>query len=341
MVRRRRVLIAVLAAIALVAAVVVVLVVPRLAQAPAQAPEGEPAKEVPTVEDPAAEEPPAEESQEPERPTVVEESATPVTMAEAPVRTETTDDGLTVTAPEAFLATDEMADVRDAIHQLEQERGATVSVVLLDIQTRRGITYNADASMYPASSIKAAYCAYLFETHGGAGGASALAENCIVNSSNDAYNSLATTFGFRPWAAWLTSHGAAGAAAEASVYTYPRISAQELAAVWEEIWRYGTSGEAGADELTGYLARTTVSPIADELRDDHVVWSKAGWFPADANNIPASNDAGVVFSDEGPYVMVIMTDIGSDLGALHPLIDALDAAHACMCGDAVAYYEHD
>ena len=84
---------------------------------------------------------------------------------------------------------------------------------------------------------------------------------------------------------------------------------------------------------------TNSSPIGAELRDTCEVWSKPGWFPLDDNNIPATNDAGVVFSDTGAYVLVIMTDISSDLDALRPLVRALDAAHETMCGSAIAYYE--
>lgn len=327
--RRGRRVIAVLAALALVAAAAVTAAYVLRPAAPA---EPEPAEE-PVAEGPAAE--------ETERPTVVEESATPVTMAEAPVRTETTEDGLTVTAPEAFLDTDEMAAVRDAIGRLEQERGASVSVVLLDLQTRRGITYNADVARYPASSIKAVYCTWIFESHGGAAGLSATAEDCLVNSSNDAFHELIDTFGLSAYASWLSAHGAPTAAQQAGTYFYPNVTASELATLWEEIWRYGTSAEAGGAELAGYLAQTDHSPIAGELRDTCEVWSKPGWYPADGSGLEATNDAGVVFSAEGSYVMVVMTDLSSDLDALRPLVDALDAAHTCMCGDTVAYYETD
>ena len=47
----------------------------------------------------------------------------------------------------------------------------------------------------------------------------------------------------------------------------------------------------------------------------------------------------MVFSDTGAYVLVIMTDISSDLDALRPLVRALDAAHETMCGNTIAYYE--
>lgn len=326
--RGRRIIAVLVAALVIAAAGVAAAYVLRPAAVPEPEPAGEPATEETQEPEP-----------EPEAPTVVEESATPVTMAEAPTRTTATDDGLTVTAPDAFLATDELAAVSAAIDQLEQERGASVSVVLLDLQTRRGITYNADVARYPASSIKAVYCAYVCESAGGPGALAATMESCLVNSDNDAYHELLDTFGLGAWPGWLTAHGAPVTARRAGAYYYPETTASELATIWEEIWRYGTSGEKGGAELASCLARTNHSPIGAELRDACEVWAKPGWYPADGSGLEATNDAGVVFSAEGPYVMVVMTDLSSDLDALRPLIDALDAAHTCMCGDTVAYYE--
>lgn len=329
--RRRRIVLMLVAALLAVGTIAAVaLVSSHGAEAPEQTPE--PAPEAEAESD-------AEDAEE--RPVITERSAVPVTMAEAPVSVTTTDDGLTVTAPEAFLDTDELAEVQRQIHALEQDRGASVSVVLLDLQTRRGITYNADVSRYPASSIKAVYCTWVYESHGNVGELSAVAENCLVNSDNDAYHELLDAYGQSAYASWLASRGAPVAAEQADYYYYPNLPASELATLWEETWRFGTSGEPGADELARYLAQTYNSPIAGELRDTCEVWSKPGWYPLDENNVPASNDAGVVFSAEGPYVMVVMTDLSSDLDALRPLIDALDAAHTCMCGDTVAYYETD
>lgn len=335
--RRGRRVMAVLAAIALVAAAAVaavVFVVPRLGVVPGQAPADDPAAETPTVEDPAPEEEPEE------LPIVTEQEANAVTMAEAPAQATTTDDGLAVNAPDAFLQSDELASVQQQIHALEQERGASVSVVLLDLQTRRGISYNADAVRYPASSIKATYCTYICEENGGSAGMGASMEQCLVNSSNDAYHALLDSFGLPRWADWLSSHGAPIAAKKARLYYYPDTTANELATIWEEIWRYGTSSEPGGSELGGYLSQTNHSPIGDELRGSCQVWSKPGWYPADGNGIQATNDTAVVFSDEGPYVMIVMTDLSSDLDALRPLVRALADAHTCMCGDAVAYYEY-
>ena len=40
----------------------------------------------------------------------------------------------------------------------------------------------------------------------------------------------------------------------------------------------------------------------------------------------------MVFSDCGPYVIVVMTSMNSDLEGLLPLVDAINAAHGAMCG---------
>lgn len=284
-----------------------------------------------------ATEPPAAEAEQ-EKAVVQEKPAQPVTMAEAPVFTTTRESGLTVTAPDAFLSTQELADVEACIAELRAD-GVTVCVSLIDLKTRRGLTFNADEVMYPASSIKACYCTWVYETHGGSGDMSGTVANCLINSDNDAYHDLLHAFGLSEYASWLTANGAPIAAKRGYRYYYPDTTASELASLWEEIYRFGTSGKASASELTGYLAQTNFSPIAEELRDTYEVWSKPGWYPLDENDIPATNDAGIVFSDTGAYVIAIMTDMSSNLDGLKPLIVALDAAHAKMCGTDVAYYE--
>ena len=332
---KKQVVICIVVAVALLgAATAVALLAPGAETAPEAIEEQAVEREEVVEEAPAVEEAPEVEKDD----EVEEDPGEPVTMAEAPVFTSTTESGLTVTAPDAFLSTQQLADVEACIEAIEAG-GNTVCVSLTDLATRRGIWLNKDEVMYPASSIKAAYCIYLFETRGGAGGESEMVERALVDSDNDAYYDLPLIFGFAPWASWLQSHGAALTASGASGYSYPDTTTAELATIWEEIYRYGTSDEKGASELAGYLTRTNFSPIAEELRGTYEVWSKPGWFPLDDNDIPATNDAGVVFSDTGAYVLVVMTDIGADLDALKPLVRALDAAHETMCGSAVAYYE--
>lgn len=250
--------------------------------------------------------------------------------ASAPVVTETAASGVSVTAPQGFLATSAFTRVDAEIEKLTGA-GHRVGVVMRDLTTGCNVSFNADERLYPASSIKATFCAAVCEANGGSGGMASTMENCLVNSSNEAFEQLIGTFGLLPHASWLAEHGAPEAAADADYWYYPDISAGELAACWQEIYRYGTSGEPGGAELAGYLARTNYTPIGGLLRGTCDVWAKPGWFPNNGELV-ATNDAGVVFSDCGPYVLVVMTDLSADLDGLRPLIDALNVAHGVMCG---------
>ncbi len=303
------------------------------AQGPAAETPDEPAALV-EVQDRDAEEKPAaqedEKDEEPE-PAAEDESATDAFDASAPVVDATSGRGIAVTAPGGFLDTPEFAAVEAEVAALE-DAGYSVSVRMVDLDTGRGITYNADVERYPASAIKAPFCAWLCSAYGGSAGMAQTVADCLINSSNDAYKALIDTFGLTAFAQWLDAHGAPNAVDEAWTHYYPNISANELANVWTQIWRYGTSGEAGADELAGYLSQTASTPLGGLLRDEHEVWSKAGWYPADENRLTSTNDAGVVFSDDGTYVVVVMTDLSAYLDGLTPLLSALDAAHDVMCG---------
>ena len=237
--------------------------------------------------------------------------------------------GVTVLAPEGFSVTQAMADVDTQVQAL-LDRGHDVGVVLTDLGSGRRISYNADKPFYPASSVKALYCAMVCEKHGGSGGMAAQMRQCLVDSSNEDYEALISAYGMSSFGSWLAAHGAPEAAPDGSYHFYPEISAAEMAACWQEIWRYGTSGEPGAAELTGYLERTAHSPTGELLRDTCEVWSKPGWFPATSDGLSATVDAGVVFAPSCTYVLVVMSDMPSDLDGLKPLIAALDAAHATM-----------
>lgn len=240
-------------------------------------------------------------------------------------------DNITAHVPEGFTDTSTYNQLVSAIKTFEAH-GYTLSFSLLDINTNRSLAYNSDTPLYPASAIKAAYTAMVYEIHGGAGGLSNTAENCIVNSDNESFHRLIQTFGLSSYGDWLTKNGTPNAGKIAYVHYYPEISATELSNVWQEIYRYGTSGEKGAQEFTGFLAQSNHTSMGGLLRDYYTVWAKAGWYPKDGTNSEATVDAGVVFSDCGPYIFVVMSDAPEDFDALFPLEDALNAAHGRMCG---------
>lgn len=242
-----------------------------------------------------------------------------------------TDSGITVTGGEAFLASDELAGVEREIEAIEAA-GYEVGIALVDIDTGASLAYNEDTPFYAASTIKAAYCAMIYETYGGAGALSSTVESCLEWSDNASYTALFAAYGTEPFVSWLSAAGADLTSENAASAHYPDTTAADLAAIWEEIYQYGSSGSEGADELAGYLAQTEHTALGELLSDSCEVWCKAGWYPDDEYDIAATNEAGVVFSDCGPYVVAVTTTLGSDFTPLYTIVDALNSAHGALCG---------
>lgn len=252
-----------------------------------------------------------------------------LTGANAELETVTSPAGVTATAPVGFSQTSPSAALDQAVADFE-DKGYVLGFMLVDVDTGRTLAYNADEPRYPASSIKAAFCTYVFETNGLV--SEGLVKPCIIDSSNEAYHALIRAHGQQGFSEWLAPM-APDAAGNAAVHFYPWISPREFMAVWQEIYRFGSSDEPGAAELTDYLGQTTTSAWGDLLRDEWVVWAKAGWYPTTVER--ATNDCGIVFSDCGPYIAVVMSDAPEDFEALAPVLDALNAAHGKMCGGSI------
>ena len=221
------------------------------------------------------------------------------TSAEAVLETHVSGAGVSSTAPLGFSQTSEAIALDQAIADFEAH-DYVLGFALVDVGTGRGLSYNADEPRYPASSIKAAFCTFVYEQNG------PVSEGLVA-----------------PCIAPETASGAAE-------HLYPWISPREFLVVWQEVYRFGTSGEPGAAELTGYLSQTSTSVWGELLRDEWEVWDKAGWYPTTTER--ATCDCGVIFSDCGPYVVVVMSDAPEDFEALKPVLDAINVAHGKMCG---------
>ena len=78
----------------------------------------------------------------------------------------------------------------------------------------------------------------MYETNGPV--SEGLVKPCIIDSSNEAYHSLIRTYGQQGFSEWLAPM-APDAAKNAAVHFYPWISPNEFLAVWQEIYRFGTS----------------------------------------------------------------------------------------------------
>lgn len=223
------------------------------------------------------------------------------------------------------LEDESLAALQDALSQAQELGDA--GVVFYDLSSGKGVTCNADAEVYGASSYKALYVLYVCETLvetgqvslddtlGTYGGYSMgwltvreLIEASVVNSDNDSFIALRAAFdrvGYEDWIAALDVEDEVAFDPMSDFPTYcPRTSAK----LWREMSEYLSRDTETSQWLSGLLASTTQSFIRDGIADDQaLVRNKAGWISEDG--CYSTCDAGLIDIDGRTYVMSIMTSM--------------------------------
>lgn len=218
-----------------------------------------------------------------------------------------------------------LAVLQDALDQA-QELG-DVGVVFYNLSSGKGVTYNADAEVYGASSYKALYvlyvCELLVETGqvslddalGTYGGYSMgwltvrdLIETSVVNSDNDSFIALRATFDQDGYEDWIAALGVEDEVALDSMSDFPTYCPRTSVKLWREMSEYLSCESETSQWLSGLLASTTRSFIRDGIADDHaMVRNKAGWISEAGCN--ATCDAGLIDVDGDTYIMSIMSSM--------------------------------
>ena len=223
------------------------------------------------------------------------------------------------------LEDESLAALQDTLDQA-QELG-DVGVVFYDLSSGKGVTYNADAEVYGASSYKALYVLYVCEllvetgqvslddTLGTYGGYSMgwltvrdLIETSVVNSDNDSFVALRATFDQDGYEDWIAALGVEDEVALDPMSDFPTYCPRTSVKLWREMSEYLSRESETSQWLSGLLASTTRSFIRDGIADDHaMVRNKAGWISEAGCN--ATCDAGLIDVDGDTYIMSIMTSM--------------------------------
>lgn len=223
------------------------------------------------------------------------------------------------------LEDESLAVLQDTLDQA-QELG-DVGVVFYNLSSGKGVTYNADAEVYGASSYKALYVLYVCEllvetgqvslddTLGTYGGYSMgwltvrdLIETSVVNSDNDSFIALRATFDQDGYEDWIAALGVEDEVALDPMSDFPTYCPRTSVKLWREMSEYLSRESETSQWLSGLLASTTRSFIRDGIADDHVmVRNKAGWISEAGCN--ATCDAGLIDVDGDTYIMSIMTSM--------------------------------
>lgn len=223
------------------------------------------------------------------------------------------------------LEDESLALLQDALSRA-QELG-DVGVVFYDLTSGKGVTYDADAEVYGASSYKALYALYICEslvetgqvslddslgTYGGYNmgwqTVRDLIEAAVVNSDNDSFIALRAAFDRVGYEDWIVSLGVDYDTALDPMSDFPTYCPRTSAKLWREMSEYLSCDSETSQWLSGLLTSTTRSFIRDGIADDQVsVRNKAGWISEDG--CYSTCDAGLIDVDGHSYVMSIMTSI--------------------------------
>ena len=229
------------------------------------------------------------------------------------------DDQIPVLEDESLTA---LQDTLDKAQEL-----GDVGVVFYDLSSGKGVTYNADAEVYGASSYKALYVLYVCEllvetgqvslddTLGTYGGYSMgwltvrdLIETSVVNSDNDSFIALRATFDQDGYEDWIAALGVEDEVALDPMSDFPTYCPRTSVKLWREMSEYLSRESETSQWLSGLLASTTRSFIRDGIADDHaMVRNKAGWISEAGCN--ATCDAGLIDVDGDTYIMSIMSSM--------------------------------
>ena len=241
---------------------------------------------------------------------------------------------ITVTGDENFPQSDAFAQLDDAVGTFEST-GSAVGFVLVDLDTGKGVSYHDERLFYPASSVKAPYVTALFENVFDSSGLSPLVEDtcrqCIVESDNECYQDLRTSYDVSVFTDWLDDNHIPYNESEYGFFLYPNTSASQLEAMWKAIYSYVSSGKGNSSTLRSFLSETNTSSLRAVLGSKYEVLAKAGWYPNEFGDA-STCEGGIVYSDTGTYVVAVMSNAPEDFESMEWLVDAINRAHAGLTG---------
>ena len=243
-----------------------------------------------------------------------------------------------------------------AMSALEQEinnlsaDGHLVSVLMLDVRTRSGVSYCSSNAMSAFSCIKALYCGALVESN-----PDSLNENgrylreAVEFSNNISYENLRYIYGCEFLQKWCEECGVdTGFADDEYPYDY---SAKDMMKMWTRLYCF-LNGDKDKSNFAAYYADSSCSAAMKQLGDRCPVQTKAGWecgmgeslnydphadIPEEytdgdpKNGECGINDTGIVYTSTGPYFFVIYTNhpfgVFMDYTTPNPLYDLTEALY--------------
>ncbi|MHB9782153.1 SH3 domain-containing protein [Streptococcus sp. 10F2] len=239
-----------------------------------------------------------------------------------PLRYHKTVNGKTFTLVGGFEPTiNKLKELVQAIRSLEVQ-GYNMGFSMIDVVTKKGIEYRADQTYYSASTIKGPFVASLASMNPRSMSQSkATMLAVLTQSSNEGYKQLRTIYGASSIYNWAREARLSEGKVQA---LYPYLTPRDLMGLWNQNYKYFTNSAQG-HEVATWFEKPNLSPIKSVLGSHYKTFSKAGWIGGWGYH--AANDAGIVRTPKGDYIVSIMSNADGKLGLLNPVVRALNEIH--------------
>lgn len=217
--------------------------------------------------------------------------------------------------------------LKSAIRSVERG-GRSVSFVMIDINTMKGVAYNANKKYYSASSIKGpVVVSVVADKPSVLSSRKGTIRSILKYSDNSAYIGFAKRYGFGHFNKWVKKASAKYKRSGGN-RCYGYFSAKNMAKIWMQNYDYFNSSSTGR-KLGNMFESPAVSAIHSTLKSKYTTRSKAGWIAMGGKH-SVTNDSGIVYTKKGNYIISIFSSVPSNMGRLNTLVRALDYTHNQM-----------
>ena len=218
-----------------------------------------------------------------------------------------------------FMVTPENTALLQSEIDKNSAKGYDLGFIVMNMKSLSGFSYNADTRIYSASTIKGPYITSLVKSD------SSLLEKekvridaTLIRSSNVDYESLRDQYGDVCFAELMASTGSDFTID--TTHNFQFLTPRALAHMWASSYVFFESGETG-EKLGEIFEKPEISPIRKVFSDSFTTRSKAGW--VEKNNTRVTNDAGIVYTDNGDYLIVMMTTAPVDFTVVENLAETI------------------
>lgn len=222
-----------------------------------------------------------------------------------------------------------LQSIANAIKTLENQ-GYSAGFKMMDVDSRYGIEYNGSSKFYSASAIKGPFVGSLaIKNESAINRSKATIKDMLRTSNNEEYSSLVNTYGLSSLKAMARDAGV-----DDSIFKggYTNISANDMFALWNQMYQYFNGSQQG-QEVGSWYQNPNLSAIKSTLGGSYKTQSKAGWIAYPGYH--SASDAGIVYTPQGNYVLAIMSNADGKLNLLNGLVASLNNLHTESKGGTV------